>query len=107
MWTDTNSPPWHADYHTDINIQMNYWPAEVTNLGECAMPLFNLIRSQLNSWRKQTRKSDELLTPLGKHSSKGVAVSGAHNIYGGMGDKMDQDKTNSAWYVWRAYSFNN
>ncbi|CAG2173282.1 unnamed protein product, partial [Oppiella nova] len=108
MWTDTNSPPWHADYHTDINIQMNYWPAEVTNLGECAMPLFNLIRSQLNSWRKQTRKSDELLTPLGKHSSKGVAVSGAHNIYEGMGDKMDQDKTNSAWYAlhfWEHYAF--
>ena len=99
LWNDNNSPAWHADYHMDINIEMNNWPAEITNLAECHMPLFNLIRSQLNSWRKCTRKSDVLLTPLGKHSSKGVAVAGQHNIYGGMGTKMDWDKTNTAWYV--------
>ena len=29
LWNDNNSPPWHSDYHANINIQMNYWPAEV------------------------------------------------------------------------------
>ncbi|CAG2181756.1 unnamed protein product, partial [Oppiella nova] len=85
LWNDNNSPPWHADYHANINVQMNYWPTETANLAECHLPLFNLIRSQLNPWRKQTRASDKLLTPDGKHSSKGVACVGQHNIYGGMG----------------------
>ena len=106
LWTDNNSPAWHADYHMDINIEMNNWPAEITNLAECHLPLFNLIRSQLNVWRKQTRASDLLLTPEGKHSSKGVAVSGVHNVYGGMGlismgGHQDWDKTVTAWYVLR------
>ncbi|CAG2167420.1 unnamed protein product [Oppiella nova] len=108
LWNDNNSPAWHADYHTDINVQMNYWPAETTNLAECHVPLFNLIVSQLNIWRKLTRASDELLTPRGNHSSKGVAVAGPHNIYGGMGTHFSWDKTNTAWYAqhfWEHYAF--
>jgi len=35
LWNDTNGPAWHSDYHSNINVQMNYWPAEVTNLSEC------------------------------------------------------------------------
>ena len=35
LWNDSNTPPWHSDYHTNINIQMNYWPAEVANLSDC------------------------------------------------------------------------
>ena len=42
-WNNTNSPPWSADYHTNINLQMNYWPAEITNLSETATPLFDFI----------------------------------------------------------------
>jgi alpha-L-fucosidase 2 len=34
-----------CDYHIDINVQMNYWPAEVTGLGDCHTPLFKLIES--------------------------------------------------------------
>ncbi|CAG2166431.1 unnamed protein product, partial [Oppiella nova] len=81
LWNDNNSPAWHADYHTNINIEMNYWPAETTNLAECHLPLFNMIRSQLNVWRKQTRTSDELLTPLGKHSSKAFKVEYAQHFW--------------------------
>ena len=33
------APPWNCDYHLNINLQMNYWPAEVCNLAECAEPL--------------------------------------------------------------------
>jgi alpha-L-fucosidase 2 len=41
LWADGLTPPWSADYHVNINIQMNYWPAEVTNLSECHGPLFD------------------------------------------------------------------
>ncbi len=39
VWADGMSPPWNSDYHTNINLQMNYWPAEPANLAECAVPL--------------------------------------------------------------------
>lgn len=45
IWADGLVPPWSADYHININIQMNYWPAEVTNLSECHLPLIALIDS--------------------------------------------------------------
>ncbi|HRK21497.1 MAG TPA: glycoside hydrolase N-terminal domain-containing protein [Fimbriimonadaceae bacterium] len=40
VWSHHIAAPWNADYHTNINIQMNYWPAEITNLSECHEPLF-------------------------------------------------------------------
>jgi alpha-L-fucosidase 2 len=43
IWADGMAPPWQADYHININIQMNYWPAEVCNLAECHEPLFDFI----------------------------------------------------------------
>lgn len=42
LWSHHMAAPWNADYHTNINIQMNYWPAELTNLSECHEPLFAL-----------------------------------------------------------------
>jgi alpha-L-fucosidase 2 len=45
IWADGIQTPWNCDYHTDINVQMNYWPVEVTNLSECFRPLFDLIDS--------------------------------------------------------------
>ncbi|KQM62737.1 hypothetical protein ASE75_14040 [Sphingomonas sp. Leaf17] len=41
MWADGFSPPWSADYHININLQMNYWPAQACGLGALAMPLFD------------------------------------------------------------------
>ncbi|UUN25661.1 glycoside hydrolase family 95 protein [Streptomyces sp. FIT100] len=43
VWNDSIAPPWGADYHTNINLQMNYWPAEVCGLAETAEPLFDFI----------------------------------------------------------------
>ena len=42
LWAWQMNPPWNADFHTNINVQMNYWPAEITNLSEMDMPLFDL-----------------------------------------------------------------
>jgi alpha-L-fucosidase 2 len=44
LWNDKMNPPWDAKYTTNINTEMNYWPAEVANLSECAEPLFRMIR---------------------------------------------------------------
>ncbi|MEE8472519.1 MAG: glycoside hydrolase family 95 protein, partial [Dehalococcoidia bacterium] len=43
IWADGLAPPWNADYHININLQMNYWPAEVTNLAETHEPLFRFL----------------------------------------------------------------
>lgn len=45
IWANKIQTPWNGDYHTDINVEMNYWPAEVTNLSELHLPLLNLIES--------------------------------------------------------------
>ena len=43
VWNDKATPPWNADYHVNINLQMNYWPAEVANLTGTAPPLFDFV----------------------------------------------------------------
>ena len=106
LWNDDNSPPWHSDYHSNINVEMNYWPAETTNLAECVLPFFDLVRSQLPAWRKATAASDEWKTPDGRPTGRGFAIRTSHNITGGMGWKWD--KTANAWYAlhfWEHYAF--
>ena len=44
IWNKDMNPSWDSKYTTNINTQMNYWPAEVGNLSECAEPLFKMIR---------------------------------------------------------------
>jgi alpha-L-fucosidase 2 len=43
IWNDKMKAAWNSDYHLNINIQMNYWPAEVCNLADCHEPLFDLM----------------------------------------------------------------
>lgn len=43
LWNRHIQPPWGSNYTNNINTQMNYWPAEVTNLSECHEPLFDMI----------------------------------------------------------------
>ncbi len=45
LWADQIQTPWNGDWHLNINLQMNYWPAETTNLSELTDPLFALIDS--------------------------------------------------------------
>ena len=47
MWHNNVDGPWHVDYHNNINLQMNYWPACATNLDECVLPLVDFIRTLL------------------------------------------------------------
>ncbi|MES1160077.1 MAG: glycoside hydrolase N-terminal domain-containing protein, partial [Bacteroidota bacterium] len=45
LWNDLLTPPWGSKYTTNINLEMNYWPAEPLNLSSCSQPLFRLIRN--------------------------------------------------------------
>jgi alpha-L-fucosidase 2 len=55
LWNEHIKAPWNADYHLNINLQMNYWPAEVTNLAECAEPYLEFIGRLRPLGRKTAR----------------------------------------------------
>lgn len=55
LWAWQMKPLWNSDYHTNINLQMNYWPAEITNLSEMHMPLFDLSESLVNPGSKTAK----------------------------------------------------
>ncbi len=44
IWNQDLRPAWNCNYTTNINLEMNYWPADVCNLSECENPLFDLIK---------------------------------------------------------------
>jgi len=55
IWNDLLAPPWDSKYTCNINTQMNYWPAEVGNLAECAAPLFDALDELVVSGRRTAR----------------------------------------------------
>jgi len=55
LWNEHMNAPWNSDYHTNINVQMNYWPAEVANLSECHVPLLDYIASLVESGRRTAK----------------------------------------------------
>jgi alpha-L-fucosidase 2 len=55
IWNNHIKAPWNSDYHININVQMNYWPAEVCNLSECHEPFFDLV-SNLRPRGRKTAK---------------------------------------------------
>lgn len=55
LWANTVQTPWNGDYHLNINLQMNLWPAEITNLSELHLPLVEWTKQQVNSG-EQTAK---------------------------------------------------
>ena len=55
IWNDLLTPPWGSKYTTNINVQMNYWPADLLNLSSMQEPLFKMTR-ELAETGKQTAK---------------------------------------------------
>ncbi|MDO4558859.1 MAG: glycoside hydrolase family 95 protein, partial [Planctomycetia bacterium] len=96
IWNQSNTPPWHSDYHTNINIQMNYWLAEPTNLTECHRVLLTFLTSQLPTWRRLTASDPRFTKPDGT-PTRGWTVRTSHNITGGMGWKWNVP--GNAWYA--------
>lgn len=55
IWNELMDPPWESKWTCNINVEMNYWPAEVTNLSECHEPLFDLISDLMVSGAKTAK----------------------------------------------------
>ena len=104
LWNDSMFPPWDSDYHLNINLQMNYWPAEVTNLAELHQPLFDYLESLREPGRRTARI----------HYGAGGFV--AHHISDLWGFTTPGDRprsglwpTGAAWltqHLWEHYLFN-
>ena len=71
VWANGLNPPWNADYHTNINVQMNYWPAQSTNLAETHVPMVEYVRAQV---------------PRGR-----VTANHYHYALDGQNNKLDRD----------------
>jgi alpha-L-fucosidase 2 len=56
VWNHYATPPWNADYHVNINLQMNYWPAESANLAETTGPLFDFVQHLVAPGRQSAQK---------------------------------------------------
>jgi alpha-L-fucosidase 2 len=73
LWCQDINAPWNADYHTNINLQMNYWAAEVTNLSECQLPLIDLMESIAVSGKD---------TAKGMYGARGWVVHHLTDVWG-------------------------
>lgn len=103
LWNNSYAPPWNSDYHTNINVQMSYWPAEVTNLSELAEPFFGFVNGLAPVWRQQT--AQEFKGKDGK-PIRGWTLRTESNPFGAMGYLWN--KTGNAWYAqhfWEHYAF--
>lgn len=100
LWNDKANAPWHSDIHTNINIQMNYWPAETTNLSECHLPLLNHIinLSKSPGWTQAAKNNGQT----------GWTVYTESNIFGGMSTFASNYVVANAWYcthLWQHYRY--
>jgi alpha-L-fucosidase 2 len=55
IWAEELQTPWNGDFHLDINVQMNYWLAESTNLADCHMPLIKFVQGLVPNGRKTAK----------------------------------------------------
>lgn len=55
IWAEEVLTPWNGDFHLDINVQMNYWPAETCNLSDCHRPLLEFIPKLVENGRKTAK----------------------------------------------------
>jgi len=101
LWNDRSiDPPWLSDYHSNINFEMNYWPAEPANLADCHVPFFDLATAIVEPSRKDTKKWYDV--------NRGFTYGTAHNIFGGNSQIPYMNPPASAWYAqhfWMHYDF--
>ncbi|MDF2985456.1 MAG: hypothetical protein K0R50_966 [Eubacterium sp.] len=94
IWNDNIacSMGWTCDMHLDVNTEMNYWPAEVTNLSECNVPLFKWIEERLVPSGQRTAKityglegwTAHVVSNAWGYTAPGWATSWGINVTGGL-----------------------
>ncbi len=97
LWNNSNNPPWRCDYHTDVNIQMNYWFVDQANLSECFTPLSEWVYSVVPVKREATKT---------KFGVRGWMNRSENGIFGGASYKWIPG--DAAWVmqnIWDHYAF--
>ncbi len=95
--------PWNGDIHSNINVQMNYWPSEPTNLSELHLPFLDYI---INQATVQPQWSEYARNEAGQ--TKGWTCFTENNIFGGGGNFMTNYVIANAWYcthLWQHYAY--
>ena len=105
LWCNKIKGPWNTDYHNNINIQMNYWPANLTNLDECMQPLVDFIKTMEKPGEKVAQAY---------YNARGWTVETSSNLYG---YASPQDSESMIWnlapadgpwlatHLWDRYEF--
>ncbi len=96
-WNQSIRPPWRSDYHTDVNVQMNYWLAGPANLGECFQPYA--------AWLNSIREVRKAATHEAFHT-RGWTMRAENGIFGG--STWEWVESGSAWCmqnIWDHYAF--
>jgi len=103
VWNGHIKAPWNADYHTNINLQMNYWPAEICNLPETTEPLTVLV----DKWREPGR-----ITAKKMYNCNGWTMHHCTDIFGKTAPNADMrwgmSPLSGVWMtfpLWRHYEF--
>jgi alpha-L-fucosidase 2 len=103
IWNEHIEAPWNCDYHININIQMNYWPAEVCNLAECHEPFFDLTDNLRPRGRKTAKDVYDCRGFVAHHTTDAwFWTSPIGNVGYGMWP------TGAAWccrHLWEHYAF--
>ena len=105
IWNDdSNTGFWHCDIHADVNVQMNYWPAEATNLSRMHLPfLNNIITLSQNTYNYHK------VAQRYKNGVRGWMLPTENNIFGGCSQWMAfQIKSLAAWncsHLWQHYRY--
>jgi len=101
IWNDNVKPAWYSGYTCNINLEMNYWPAELTGLSECHEPLFQWIQNMAVVYKRTT--DERVKAPKGR----GWSNYSTTNPMGGT-SRWGVHRPNSAWLVqhlWLRYAF--
>lgn len=91
-WNDSNNPPWRSDYHTDVNVEMNYWAADSANLSECFTPFADWIESIRGPRIDATKAAFKV---------RGWAMRGESGLFGG--STWDWVPGTAAWLMQNEY----
>ena len=111
IWNNKAQAPWHSDIHANINIQMNYWPAEPTNLSELHLPFLEHMIKMADGkvWKQAAQRSGKRNGKVYVEGPvKGWTLFTENNIFGGMSTWGDQYCVANAWYcshLWQHYRF--
>ena len=104
VWNVSTAPPWRGDYHSNIDLQMCYWLAELTGLAECHDPLFDFIAAQAPVYRKNMQTDPEMAKRFPNH--RGWTIRTETGVFGASAWQLNTPA--NAWYshhFWQHFEF--